>query len=122
MRKWRNRLVLGSLALLPASLPALAAESKILSPTHMWNEIWTEVLYDLLLIGVPFGLAALYMMIRYRAKSPGQVGEAVNLSPAAVWDGYSFLAHCSWPTTSCCSVRAGRFGTYSALCRKMPSK
>jgi cytochrome c oxidase subunit II len=85
MRKLRNRLVLGSLALLPGSLPALAAESKILSPTHMWNEIWTEVLYDLLLIGVPFGLAALYMMIRYRAKSPGQVGEAVNLSPAAVW-------------------------------------
>ena len=51
----------------------------------MWNEIWTEVLYDLLLIGVPFGLAALYMMIRYRAKSPGQVGQAVNLSPAATW-------------------------------------
>ena len=73
------------LALLTASLPAMAAESKIISPTHMWNEIWTEVLYDLLLIGVPFGLAALYMMIRYRAKSPGQVGEAVNLSAAATW-------------------------------------
>jgi cytochrome c oxidase subunit II len=85
MHKWPNRLLLGSAALLTASLPAMAAESKIISPTHLWNEIWTEVLYDLLLIGIPFGVAALYMMIRYRAKSPGQVGEAVNLSAAATW-------------------------------------
>ncbi len=84
MRNWPNRLLL-SLALLPASLPAMAAEGKIISPTHLWNETWNEILYDLLLIGVPFGLAAIYMMIRYRAKSPGQVGEAVNLSPAAQW-------------------------------------
>jgi cytochrome c oxidase subunit II len=84
MHKWPKRLLLSSLALPLASLPAIAAE-KIISPTHLWNEIWGEVLYDLLLIGVPFALAAIYMMIRYRAKSPDQVGEAVNLSPAAVW-------------------------------------
>jgi len=83
MHKWPKRLLLGSVALATASVPAMAAE--IVSPTHLWNEIWGEVLYDLLLIGVPFGLAAIYFLIRYRAKSPGQVGEAVNLSPAAQW-------------------------------------
>ncbi len=81
MRIWPKRLLLGTLALLPASLPAWAT-GEIVSPTHLWNEIWTEILYDLLLIGVPFGLAAIYMMIRYRAKSPGQVGEAVKLNAA----------------------------------------
>ncbi len=85
MHKWSKKLLLGSLALAAASLPAMAAEKAIVSPTHLWNEIWTEVLYDLLLIGVPFGIAAIYFLIRYRAKSPGQVGEAVNLSAAASW-------------------------------------
>ncbi len=85
MNTWPKRLLLGSLALAASAVPALAAEGKIISPTHLWNEIWLEVLYDLLLIGIPFGLAAIYMMIRYRAKSPDQVGEPVRLGTAAQW-------------------------------------
>jgi len=85
MKTWPKRLLLGSLALLSACLPAMAAQSKIVGPTALWNETWPEFVYDLLLIGVPFALAAAYMMIRYRAKSPGQVGEPVRLNAAAQW-------------------------------------
>ena len=62
----------------------MAAE-KIVSPTHLWNEIWRRSCTTCCSSACPFGLAAIYFMIRYRAKSPGQVGEAVNLSPAATW-------------------------------------
>jgi cytochrome c oxidase subunit II len=87
MHKWPNRLLLSSLAVLTASVPAMAegGAGKIVSPTHLWNEIWNDVLWDLLIIGTIFGVAAVYMMIRYRASSPGQVGEPVHLSAAGMW-------------------------------------
>jgi len=83
MHKWPKRLLLGSTALLSASLPAMAGEP--VSPTKLWNEIWQDVLYDMLFIGLPFALAAIYFLIRYRAKHPGQVGEPVRMNAAATW-------------------------------------
>jgi cytochrome c oxidase subunit 2 len=64
--------------------PALAAE-KIISPTDAWNKTWDHILIDLWVIGIVFGLIAVYFLIRYRAKSPDQVGEPVKLSNAQMW-------------------------------------
>ncbi|CAK0763238.1 COX2_CUA domain-containing protein [Azospirillaceae bacterium] len=51
-------------------------------PANAWNHLWNDVLIDLLVIGVVFGLAAIYMLWKYRAKSPDDVGTAPKLSKA----------------------------------------
>ncbi|NQV46171.1 MAG: hypothetical protein HQ504_00155, partial [Rhodospirillaceae bacterium] len=35
-----------------------------------WDHLWNEVLIDLYVIGIIFGVAAIYMLIKYRATSP----------------------------------------------------
>jgi len=67
-----------------ASIPAMA-EGAIVNPTKLWIETWHELRADLYVIGGIFALAAIYMFFRYTARSPGQVGEPVKLSPAAAW-------------------------------------
>lgn len=47
-----------------------------------WDHLWNEVLIDLYVIGIIFGVAAIYMLIKYRATSPEQVGTAPKLSMA----------------------------------------
>jgi cytochrome c oxidase subunit II len=81
MRK-RLELTLTSLALLFAATTAWAAGQtpQIVSPTHAWNRTWDEVLIDLWAIGLVFGAVALYLLIRYRAKSPDAVGTAKPLT------------------------------------------
>jgi cytochrome c oxidase subunit II len=64
--------------------PALAA-GNVVSPTEAWNHTWDHILIDLWVIGIVFGLIAIYFLIRYRAKSPDQVGEPVKLSNAQMW-------------------------------------
>lgn len=83
MRKLPKALA-GLLAVPMLAGPALAAE-KIISPTDAWNKTWDHILVDLWVIGIVFGLIAVYFLIRYRAKSPDQVGEPVNLTPAQMW-------------------------------------
>ncbi len=84
MQKLPKGLLLGLPALMLASIPA-EAEGHIVSPTKLWIETWHEFRADILTIGVVFGLAAIYMFIRYTARSPGQVGEPVKLSASAAW-------------------------------------
>jgi cytochrome c oxidase subunit II len=84
MQKLPKGLLLGFLAVMLASIPAMA-EGVIVNPTKLSEEFWQDVLGDLLLIGVPFLLAAIYMLVRYTAKSPGQVGDPVKLGVAAQW-------------------------------------
>src|SRR5208282_6601845 len=84
MQKLPKGLLLGLPAVMLGSIPAMA-EGHIVNPTHLWIETWHEFRNDILTIGVVFGLAAIYMFIRYTAKSPGQVGEPVKLSVAAQW-------------------------------------
>ena len=55
----------------------------IVNPAAGWDHLWDEVLTDIVVIGVVFGIAALFMLIRYRAKSPTQVGRGPKLSTAA---------------------------------------
>jgi len=95
MQKLPKGLLLSFLPVTLASGAAMAAEDwvvtptgathPIVDPTKLWYATWHELLPDLAVIGIVFGLAALYLFVRYRAKSPGQVGEPVKLSAAAAW-------------------------------------
>jgi cytochrome c oxidase subunit 2 len=73
------------IAALPAGLaagaPALAAgKGEQANPTEEWGHTWTEVLIDLWVIGIVFAVAAVYLLLKYRAKSPDDVGTAKKLS------------------------------------------
>jgi cytochrome c oxidase subunit 2 len=52
------------------------------TPHAQWDHLWDHVLIDLLIIGVVFGFAALWMMFRFRATSPDQVGRGPRLTKA----------------------------------------
>jgi cytochrome c oxidase subunit II len=84
MPKWPKGFLLGFPAVMLWSIPAMA-EGHIVNPTHLWIETWHEFRNDIMTIGVVFGLAAIYMFIRYTAKEPGQVGEPVKLTAAGAW-------------------------------------
>lgn len=84
MQRLPKGLLLGLPAVMLSSIPAMA-EGAIVNPTKLWEETWTEFRYDIITIGVIFGVAAIYMFIRYTAKSPDQVGEPVKLSAAGAW-------------------------------------
>lgn len=73
-------------AWLMAAPPALAAYQGE-DPVKGWDHLWNEVLIDITVIGVIFGVAALWMMFKYRAKSPTDVGHGPKLSKAqaAAW-------------------------------------
>ncbi len=79
----------GFAAVLSRAGSSLAAEEKhgIISPTIAWNETWHEVLTDLFIIGGVFAVVAIYLLIKYRAKDPGAVGEgySMNLDRALAW-------------------------------------
>ncbi|TCS62645.1 cytochrome c oxidase subunit II [Varunaivibrio sulfuroxidans] len=51
-------------------------------PAAGWDHLWKEVLTDITVIGVVFMIAALYMLIKFRAKSPDQVGGGRKLTAA----------------------------------------
>lgn len=76
----------------PAAEPAAAAAATeaapaIANPTTMWNHTWEIVLIELWVIGLIFMVIAVYLLIKYRAKSPDAVGTAqpLNLDKALAW-------------------------------------
>jgi cytochrome c oxidase subunit II len=75
----------GSLIALPALAyePATAAPGRINDPSVGWNHLWHEVIVDISVIGVIFALVMAWFLVRYRARTPGQVGTAKPLSAAA---------------------------------------
>lgn len=77
--------VLGTLLAAPAL--AQNAAGPIISPTTAWNHTWTEILVDLFIIGGIFGIALIYMLFKYRAKSPDEVGTArkLTMESALAW-------------------------------------
>ncbi|MBI5262100.1 MAG: hypothetical protein HY852_09835 [Bradyrhizobium sp.] len=66
---------------------AQGAKHGIISPTIAWNETWHDVLVDLFVIGGIFGVVAIYLLIKYRAKSPDAVGDGpkLNFDKALAW-------------------------------------
>lgn len=88
-----------------ASGQALAQE--IRNPAEEWEHLWDEVMTDITVIGVIMTIAAVVMLIKYRATSPEQVGTAKKLTtvqsisfaliPAAVFMADDFyLAANGW--------------------------
>lgn len=77
----------GLLTLSSGMASASETAGRIASPTHAWNHAWVEVLWDLWIIGGVFAVAAVYMLIRFRARSPEQVGSArpLTLEQALAW-------------------------------------
>lgn len=86
----RSKLFMCLLASALLSSGAAIAEGQapeIVSPTHAWNHTWNEVLWDLWIIGGVFGVIAVYLLVRVRARSPDAVGTALplNLDKALAW-------------------------------------
>lgn len=88
---WALRPFAAAAALLLTGSAALAAggggKPVVLNPTDAWNHAWVEVLWDLWIVGGVFAVVAVYMLIRFRAKSPEQVGTArpLTLEQALAW-------------------------------------
>lgn len=51
-------------------------------PNESWEHLWDEVILDITIIGVLMTIAAVWMLIKYRATSPDQVGRLKNLTAA----------------------------------------
>ncbi len=85
--------VLGALFALPL-IPTLAYAFQMqiatrnnydgLTPQAHWEEVWTEVMWDIIIIGVVYFSIAVFFMIRYRRKSDDQIGKSPKLSAQAV--------------------------------------
>lgn len=63
------------------------AEGTLANPPESWEHLWAEVMIDLYVIGGIFSAAAIYMLIKFKAKSPDQVGSAkpVTTVQAIAW-------------------------------------
>ncbi|CCQ74685.1 cytochrome c oxidase aa3, subunit II [Magnetospira sp. QH-2] len=74
-------LMLGAMAVSGAAL-ANDAAGELPDPVGDWDILWFKVLADIVIIGVIFGVVALYWLVKYRAKSPDDVGRLPKLSRA----------------------------------------
>ena len=72
----------GAAVALLFATPAFAAAGDTPDTRADWDALWHEVLVDITVIGVIFIVAAIYMLIRFKATSPEQVGTATKLSRA----------------------------------------
>jgi len=72
-------------ALAEVAAGAIPAASK--NPAQEWNHVWDEVLWDLWIVGGVFAVIAVYLLVKFRAKSPDAVGSLgpLNLDKALAW-------------------------------------
>ncbi len=101
---WRIRTIAATLGVTATILAGRAlanepstATGPIRDPADGWDQLWHTVLVDISVIGVVFALILAWLLLRYRAKKPGETGTAVGLSVAAavgwaVIPGFAFLA------------------------------
>lgn len=61
-------------------LSGQALAQEIRNPAEEWEHLWDEVMLDITVIGVIMTIAAVVMLIKYRATSPEQVGTAKKLT------------------------------------------
>lgn len=83
------------------------AQENLPNPAAEWERVWHEVFWDITVIGVVFLVAAAWMLIKFKATSPDQVGTAKKVTtvqaiswaliPAAIFmaDDF-FLAGNGW--------------------------
>lgn len=63
------------------SSQAFAAEGNGYAvPNESWEHLWDEVIMDITIIGVIMMIAAVWMLLKYKATSPDQVGTAKKLT------------------------------------------
>lgn len=72
----------GAAASLLLATPAFAAAGDIPDTRASWDTLWHEILIDITIIGVVFGIAAIYMLIRFKTNDPEAVGTAKRLTTA----------------------------------------
>lgn len=58
------------------------AQEEGYNPAPGWDHLWNEILIDITVIGVVFGAVAVYMLFKFKAKSPDDVGKGPKLSKA----------------------------------------
>ncbi len=85
--------------LLPGAVFAweTSQSSTINDPAPGFDKLWHEVLVDISIMGILFAAVTLWFLIKYRRKSPDQVGDGPKLSPAtavgwAVIPAFIFMA------------------------------
>ncbi|NOS35180.1 MAG: cytochrome c oxidase subunit II [Deltaproteobacteria bacterium] len=49
-----------------------------------WNHLWDEMLWDITIMGIIFGVITIYFLFRYRRRFPQQEGNQVKLSFAGM--------------------------------------
>jgi len=76
------RTFIASLVGIVSAGAAWAEEGGYPNPAPGWDHLWNEILIDITVIGVIFGVAAIYMLFKFKAKSPDDVGSAKKLSKA----------------------------------------
>ena len=62
------------------TLASQAIAQELRNPAAEWEHLWDEVIMDITVIGVIMFIAAVIMLIKYRASSPEQVGTAKKLT------------------------------------------
>lgn len=55
------------------------------TPSEGWDELWRELMIDIVVIGVIFAIVTTYLLIKYRRKSPNETGSATKLKPIAAF-------------------------------------
>jgi len=55
-----------------------------LTPQAHWAQMWSETMWDIIVIGVVYFAVALYFLIRYRRTDHNQVGKSPKLSAQAI--------------------------------------
>jgi len=54
------------------------------TPHAHWDAMWSEVMWDIIIIGVVYFAVALFFLVRYRSSEENQVGKSPKLSAQAV--------------------------------------
>ncbi len=49
-----------------------------------WNHLWNEVMWDITIMGIIFGVITIYFLFRYRRRFPQQEGNQVKLTAAGM--------------------------------------
>lgn len=87
--KQKLSMLLGFAALLLIPAAAFASggvhDGGISDPAVGFDHLWFELMVDLFIIGGIFGAAAIYMLIKYKAKNPEDHGQAPKLTTAQAW-------------------------------------
>lgn len=95
----RVRVIVGAAAAGIGMLGAVISQAAeaVRDPARGWDRLWFEVIVDITILGLLFAAVAAYFIIRYRRRSPDEVGRAPRLTAAlavgwAIIPAFVFMA------------------------------